>query len=317
VLLLTSIVVGVVGYLHQHDYLYLGKILGQILTDYYANVSTELASIAITVLVIDILNERRGDQQLLEQLLLDLGGLDNGMALRALRELKARNWITKETLQRQDFHEADLQRADFSYLSLQGVNLSYANMQYANLAEANLEGADLEGADLEHAHLPWTILRNIKLMRGANFSNAGLTGVVLENSRLGKSEFINTTMHLAQLQNADLSNCNLAGADLKEASLQGADLSGANLKGVKNLTLEQLFQVKSLIHATMPNGKLYDGRFNFKADIEWWDDFWKADPNNPKDMAKVYGISVKQWLAGQTWAKKNLPKLKQKISKMN
>lgn len=317
VLLLFAMTVGVLGYLNQHKGLYLGNMLGQFLTDYYTNISTELVSIAITVLVLDTLNERRADQQLLEQLLLELGGQDNGMALRALRELKARDWIKKETLQGIDLHEAKLEEADFSYLSLQQANLSYAKLQRANLTEANMEEADIEGADLEDATLGWTNLRGIKLMRGANFSNAGIAGVMLENSCLGKSDFINSYMHLAQLQNADLSNCNLSGADLLEANLEGADLSGANLKGAKNLTLEQLAQVSSLINAIMPNGKRYDGRFNFKADIEWWDDFWKADTNNPKDMAKVYGVSVKQWLDGQTWAKKNLPKLKQKITKQN
>ena len=55
-LLILAIVSGIIGYANQHP----GAFdLGEFLRDYYANISTEFASIAITVLIIDGLNRRR------------------------------------------------------------------------------------------------------------------------------------------------------------------------------------------------------------------------------------------------------------------
>ncbi|MBE0691283.1 MAG: hypothetical protein IH587_14280, partial [Anaerolineae bacterium] len=56
VLLILAVVSGVIGYASQHP----GSFdLGEFLHDFYANISTEFASIAITVLIIDGLNGRR------------------------------------------------------------------------------------------------------------------------------------------------------------------------------------------------------------------------------------------------------------------
>ncbi len=58
-------------------------------------------------------------------------------------------------------------------------------------------------------------------MRGADISEANLSGVTM----------IGGILHSANLKNTNLIEAILSGTDLSEANLSGADLSGANLNG--------------------------------------------------------------------------------------
>lgn len=61
-LAILSGVVTVIGYLNLHSGLDLGAVINNLLRDFYSNISAELASIAMTVLIIDRLNQRRDRQ---------------------------------------------------------------------------------------------------------------------------------------------------------------------------------------------------------------------------------------------------------------
>lgn len=78
-LLIVAIVGAALGYLNQHSSLFEPD---NVITDFYANISTELASIAITVLVINTLNERRARQQEKENLVLQIGSPVNTVGSR-------------------------------------------------------------------------------------------------------------------------------------------------------------------------------------------------------------------------------------------
>ena len=78
----------------------------------------------------------------------------------------------------------------------------------------------------------------------ANLSDAQLKGAVLTSAQLDSADLTS-----AQLQGAELSQAQLQGADLQYARLDSADLSRARLQGVKNLTIEQLSKVKTLVGA--------------------------------------------------------------------
>ena len=64
----------------------------------------------------------------------------------------------------------------------------------------------------------------------------------------------------------------MSAADLRAADLRGADLSAANLNwadlSAAKVSAEQLADCAFLVCAKMPDGNRYDGRFNFKGDIE-------------------------------------------------
>ena len=85
--------VGVVGggYLFTQDIRNLRTLVEQL----YSNFGIELFSIAITVLVIETLNERRAKQERKTELILQMGSPDNSFAVEAVRILRQKaGWRT-------------------------------------------------------------------------------------------------------------------------------------------------------------------------------------------------------------------------------
>jgi uncharacterized protein YjbI with pentapeptide repeats len=134
-----------------------------------------------------------------------------------------------------------------------------------------LQDGTLEGTDLRHVHFQHSNLENSHLRR------TDLRMAHLQLSNLSRSD----------LSHACLSNADLYGADLRQVCLREANLFKANLQGARNVNDKQLAEAKSLWGAILPDGSLYDGRFNLHGDIE----FAKAghiDTHNPREMAAFY-----------------------------
>ncbi len=145
--------------------------------------------------------------------------------------------------------------------------LSDGSLNAVPLCDCHLEGADLLKAslrkvDLHRAHMQW-----------ADLSMADLTG-------------------------AKLSRANLQGANFSQAVINDADLYKSNLGGARNLTAEQLSQARRLYGATMPDGSVYDGRFNLRGDLEFavWG---RVDMTDPQAMAEFLGVPLERYLEGQ------------------
>ena len=148
-----------------------------------------------------------------------------------------------------------------------------------------------------HGWLSDGTLKNIALihahLEGADLMNADLEGV---------------DFHQAHMQFADLSSANLIGeklvratlkgANLSKTDLTGADLFKANLVDAIGLTPAQLRTAKRLIGATLPDGKLYDWRYNLEGDMQFlaWS---RIDPNNPAEVAKMLGVPEEDYIQGQ------------------
>lgn len=150
------------------------------LEDFLANASTELASIALTVLIIDALNENRATRELKARLIREMGSADRGTALRAIEELKAQGWLKDGSL-----HGAFLWRAN-----LKEVWLDNANLQHVQLHLANLRKAHLKAADLREATLADTDLAEAELV-AANLEGANLVGANLSASLLISANLCN------------------------------------------------------------------------------------------------------------------------------
>ncbi len=178
--------------------------------DFYANISSELFSIAITVLIIDALSRRRDaiKEENAERMRLvrQLGSSLNEVAKRAAEELRADGWLTDGSLQEQDLRVANLEDAKLWKADFQG-----ANLQWARLKRANLNGATLAGANLTQANLQTTRLAGADL-RGANLFEAKLYRAILKG---------------AYLQNANLTSAHLEGAKMIGANLYQTELTGA------------------------------------------------------------------------------------------
>lgn len=175
VLLVLGFIVIVVGYINQHPE---GFNLDTAITDFYANLGTELLSIAVTVLVIDALGAQREANLEKRRLIREMGSTDNGIALRAVREIRAHGYLVDGSLR-----HADLMRAN-----LQGAKLYSADLRGAALHNANLTRADLLGADLRRAILWGANLRDTRLdladLGGANMIWSNLEGAAVTRDQL-------------------------------------------------------------------------------------------------------------------------------------
>ena len=115
-----------------------------------------------------------------------------------------------------------------------GARLNNANLVGATLSNANLRHSDLSGADLRYSRLD-----------GAYMIYAKLNGAILVEPEV-----------LQNTQKEFNTYVWLSGAYLRGANLRNADLTNAVI------SLEQLEDVYSLDGVTMPDGSMYDGRFD-------------------------------------------------------
>lgn len=128
---------------------------------FYANVSTEIISIAITVLVINSFYERR---ELMTRLIREMGSEDNSYSLKAVRELRENGLLCDGSLADSTLIEANLENARLMNANLENVNLMGANLKSASLIRANLENANLMGANFENANLMGANLKGARLL---------------------------------------------------------------------------------------------------------------------------------------------------------
>lgn len=145
-----------------------------------------------------------------------------------------------------------------------------------------LEDGSLRCVPLCHVH-----------MQGADLVSASLVEIDFHQAHLQEADFSNANLSSAKLNRADLRGANFSRSNLKDADLFKADLNGA-----RNLTDEQLSQAKRLYGATMPNGAVYDGRYNLAGDVKFarWG---RVDVDDPQAMAEFFGVSLEVYLEGQ------------------
>lgn len=148
IFLIIALLCGLLGYINQHSKIYIPE---PIIADFYANVSAELASIAVTVLIIDYLNERRATQQEKERLILQMGSPINSATRESIRILRAKGWLTNGSLKKADLSWANLQDAYLSRVKMSGANLHRANLKGAHLQKSDLEGVTVTDFQLAEA----------------------------------------------------------------------------------------------------------------------------------------------------------------------
>jgi len=206
---------------------------GRLLAHALINVAPELAGIVIGVVTIDYLNERRQDEQLKRQLILQMGSGHNDVTDTAIRTLNAYGWLQDGSLREANFFRANLSRAIMWEADLSSTFLASADLSGANLLDANLSGSILSAANLSGS-----------ILFGANLSSAQLVK--------------------ADLRGADLSEACLSRADISGARLHGATLKKTDLRDLIHWERWQLLQAESLEGAIMPDGRKYE---------EWIKDF--------------------------------------------
>jgi uncharacterized protein YjbI with pentapeptide repeats len=153
---------------------------------------------------------------------------------------------------------------------------------------------------LSDSTLSWICLRY------ANLQGANLSAADLKNADLHKANLETADLSYANLNSARFTKARLQSVNLDEASLDEANLVGANLQGAKNLSNEQLAQVGRMRGSVLPDGTLYDGRFNLPGDFADAS-ILHVDLNNPAAIAAFYGVSPEDFLRGQEWRRLHMP----------
>lgn len=187
-------------------------------------------------------------------------------------------------------HDVMMQRSKFNRSHLRNVSFSISNLREADLSNANLYQARFGGS-----HLDAAVLRDLYAIDSyfamswldeADFSKAQLYTCNFHRAHLKSVNFVGAT-----LRECDLRSAELQGANFTDAHLTGCKLGNANLKGAV-IHDSQLAEAHCLYYAKMPDGTLYDGRFNLEGDIE---------------RAREEGIDVndvalmKRWYTGEVW----------------
>ncbi|MCA9911826.1 MAG: pentapeptide repeat-containing protein [Anaerolineae bacterium] len=223
----------------------IGALLGRFLLfpgdgGYNTNLYTEALSVTLTILVLNKLADQRSERELKESLLARARSRNNAVAVGAIDEMRAKDWLTGEdsllvgvnlsyaNLEKVDLSKANLCNANLSEVNLCGAYLWGANLSGAELREANLSGAELRYANLSGAELVEADLSGANL-GGANLSGAGLQFANLSGANARAANVSIAFLQEANLCGANLSKANLSGAELLRANLSGADSRGANL----------------------------------------------------------------------------------------
>ena len=200
VMLVTAFIVAVIGYLNVHLN-WMGPL--PIVADFYANVSTELASVALTVLVIDALNERRAIQREKESLILQMSSPINAVAREAVRVLRVRGWLVDGTLRRANLLRANLRKAFLEKADLREVFLLKADLSGAYLQWSNLEGArELELTQLVQV----AYLRGATLQDGSRYDGRFKLAGDLKWARTSEKIALNNAQAMADFYKVSLQN---------------------------------------------------------------------------------------------------------------
>jgi hypothetical protein len=187
-----SLLVTAIGYLMQRgiDPTFDLKAL---FLEIWSNVASEAAGIAITVLIIDGLNQRREAQNEKERLMRQLSSKDEGLAFQALEELRALGMLKDGSMKGATLVRANLKGARLGGANWSNTDLLEANLQATDLYLTVLRGARLQGAALQDAEMLYVDLANADL-RGANLRGADLREANLQGANLGETKFDENTM---------------------------------------------------------------------------------------------------------------------------
>lgn len=245
----------------------------EFLQTWFVGIGPEAAGIAVTIIVIDYLNEKREEERqkyeaeqqelhqrkaLHDQLLREIGSSDNGLAMRAWRELNARELLQENSLVGIFLNRANLSHSSFSDRDMKESSLYDATFQYAefyrtDLSKANGMHADFEQAKFTAAKLieAWLSHCNFK---GASFEKADLSRATLvssdfSNVRSGFAIFTKADVSSSNFNNATLHDVNFNEASVYETDFSGADLRGTNFRGVNGIR-DAIFQGAKYNHET-------------------------------------------------------------------
>lgn len=210
---------------------------GEIVKILYPNLASEFLSIAITILLINFLYEKKEKNLNKRRLIRELGSEDKGFTSRALKEIIELGYHNDGTLAGINLAKANLEGLDLSGLNLKNVDFSFANLNTAILKGCNLDGAILNDAQLREVNLEDCSLNQTQMAR-CNFYSARMNRSILTNCELLKAnlaqcELIDATINSCKLEEAVLKLGNFNRSSFELCTFSRADVTSANLRNTK------------------------------------------------------------------------------------
>jgi len=105
-----------------------------------------------------------------------------------------------------------------------------------------------------------------RIFQSVQLEEADLLSADLSYSSFHSSALSWVSFYSAILKNASFWHCDMNYVDFRNADLTGAHFTYSDLHHAR-VTLQQMKSVDKLHGSHLPNGKLYDGRFNLAGDI--------------------------------------------------
>lgn len=247
---------------------------GYFLLSSLVSLGPELAGIAIGVILIDFLNEKRQSKELQKQLLRQMSSKHNDVADAAINELAYYGWLVDGSMKNVNLLHAALESSNLYRANLAGsyiidTNLKYAVLNEANLSNTHILGVSIEGAGLQDAKLSNAYLKVVNLkgsnLRNADFRGARLEAVDLKNANLSHVDMEGTSCIGLLVKGADFFEANLPSLKLSYIDFRDAILEGANLEGsdLRHSNLSHL----SLIETNLGHTNLQDANLE-NADLD-------------------------------------------------
>ena len=229
----------------------------------------EAVGIGFTVFFLDRIYQNREEVKYKQQLIVEMGSLDNSTALRAAEALNDKGWAQDGTLVGARLREA---------------NLKNIRIKYAKLSRAHLVSADLRNGEMYHADFS-RVQMSDSLLRGSTFNVSSF-----ENAVICHADFRNSRLRSCNFRGALLDSSDFENADLSKADLRGADLIGANLQNVEfgeGLNWKPTVQMDE--NTILPDGHSWHEGIRLKryTDPEH-EDFWRPKPLTEYDLERDY-----------------------------
>jgi uncharacterized protein YjbI with pentapeptide repeats len=168
-----------------------------------------------------------------------------------------------------DLSNADLRLANWTKVKLDRTTKIFPKWKLVwEIVNHGVQGRNLSGMDFKDVNMAYDYLwrerfegRERSQLRGANFSNADLSGTLLRGMDLSNANLSGANLQGAILIGARLVRADLSYADLKGAVVTQTDISYANLKGARNFPSGVGVYGISDCGAVMPNGKVVESPF--------------------------------------------------------
>lgn len=173
------------------------------------NFAFTLLGVALTVLVIDKLNDQRANSDLKRSLIRDLLLGDTAISRRAINELSSMGALADGTMRNAE---------------LAGAEIDTIDLTNSDLSEANLVGATFKNCDLANSNLSGTKM-NDAFFEGCTFDTADLY-----SAKLIGTKFLQCDLREANFEKANPSNAQFVACQLTKAQREILTKGGSELK---------------------------------------------------------------------------------------